>query len=179
MLYSLKSLLDPDVPNNQGMIDPVDHCARWARCERHVPGGRRGARQHVPAHRRRDVRRARPGDPGGRGRRRATARTPRRSSSGTIRATAAIIVYLETLGGGFGGRFTKDGNDGVQVHITNTSNLPVESIEKEYPLLVESYGFVPGLRRRRQISRRARACGASVRPLGHTMTFSAARASVS
>ena len=35
-------------------------------------------------------------------------------------------VYLETLGGGFGGRFTKDGKDGVQVHITNTSNLPVE-----------------------------------------------------
>ena len=51
-------------------------------------------------------------------------------------------VYLETLGGGFGGRFTKDGKDGVQVHITNTSNLPVESIEMEYPLLVESYGFV-------------------------------------
>jgi N-methylhydantoinase B len=28
------------------------------------------------------------------------------------------------------------------VHITNTSNLPVEAIEMEYPLLVESYGFV-------------------------------------
>ena len=28
------------------------------------------------------------------------------------------------------------------MHITNTSNLPVESIEMEYPLLVESYGFV-------------------------------------
>ena len=80
-------------------------------------------------------------------------------------------VYLETLGGGFGGRFTKDGKDGVQVHITNTSNLPVESIEMEYPLLVESYGFVEdsggagkyrgglGLRR-------------VVRPVGHTMTFS-------
>jgi N-methylhydantoinase B len=57
------------------------------------------------------------------------------------------------------------------VHITNTSNLPVESIEMEYPLLVESYGFVEdsggagkyrgglGLRR-------------VVRPVGHTMTFS-------
>ena len=66
-------------------------------------------------------------------------------------------VYLETLGGGFGGRVTKDGKDGVQVHITNTSNLPVESIEMEYPLLVESYGFVAELRRRRPASRRARA----------------------
>ena len=75
-------------------------------------------------------------------------------------------VYLETLGGGFGGRFSKDGKDGVQVHITNTSNLPVESIEMEYPLLVESYGFVAGLRRRRKASRRARAAprGAAGRP---------------
>ena len=57
------------------------------------------------------------------------------------------------------------------MHITNTSNLPVEAIEMEYPLLVESYGLVPdsggagrhrgglGLRR-------------VVRPVGHTMTFS-------
>jgi N-methylhydantoinase B len=34
--------------------------------------------------------------------------------------------------------------DGVQVHITNTSNLPVECLEMEYPLLVEEYGLVPG-----------------------------------
>jgi N-methylhydantoinase B len=51
-------------------------------------------------------------------------------------------VYLETLGGGFGGRATKDGKDGVQVHITNTSNLPVEVIESEYPLFVERYELV-------------------------------------
>ena len=51
-------------------------------------------------------------------------------------------VYLETLGGGFGGRASKDGRDGVQVHITNTSNLPVESIEMEYPLMVHSYRLI-------------------------------------
>ncbi|HUG13553.1 MAG TPA: hydantoinase B/oxoprolinase family protein, partial [Thermomicrobiales bacterium] len=33
--------------------------------------------------------------------------------------------------------------DGVQTHITNTSNLPVESLEVEYPLLVERYELVP------------------------------------
>ena len=27
------------------------------------------------------------------------------------------------------------------MHITNTSNLPVEAIEMEYPLLVESYAW--------------------------------------
>jgi len=52
-------------------------------------------------------------------------------------------VYLETVGGGFGGRAEKDGKDGVQVHLINTSNLPVEAIETEYPLLVEAYELIP------------------------------------
>jgi N-methylhydantoinase B len=30
------------------------------------------------------------------------------------------------------------------VHVTNTSNLPVEALENEYPLLVEEYGLVSG-----------------------------------
>jgi N-methylhydantoinase B len=51
-------------------------------------------------------------------------------------------LYLETLGGGMGARATKDGKDGVQVGITNTSNLPVEAIEQEYPLRVEEYSLV-------------------------------------
>jgi len=51
-------------------------------------------------------------------------------------------VYLETIGGGSGARASKDGLDGVQVHVTNTSNLPVECLEMEYPLLVEEYGLV-------------------------------------
>ena len=32
-----------------------------------------------------------------------------------------------------GARPTKDGLDGVHVHTTNTSNLPVEALEIEYP----------------------------------------------
>jgi N-methylhydantoinase B len=34
--------------------------------------------------------------------------------------------------------------DAVQVHVTNTSNLPVEALEAEYPLLVTEYALVPG-----------------------------------
>ncbi|WP_309066004.1 hydantoinase B/oxoprolinase family protein [Microbacterium sp.] len=52
------------------------------------------------------------------------------------------FVYLETIGGGSGARYNKDGLDGVQVHMTNTSNLPVESLETEYPLMVEAYEFI-------------------------------------
>jgi len=59
--------------------------------------------------------------------------------SGVNPRTGNFYVYLETLGGGFGARAAKDGLDGVQVHITNTSNLPVEGLEPEYPLRVERY----------------------------------------
>ena len=64
--------------------------------------------------------------------------------SGVDPRTGQYYVYLETIGGGSGARAGKDGLDGVQVHITNTSNLPVECLEMEFPLLVEEYGLVEG-----------------------------------
>lgn len=53
------------------------------------------------------------------------------------------FTYYETIGGGFGGRPTADGIDGVQVGMTNTLNTPVESLETEYPLRVDRYAFRP------------------------------------
>ncbi|MBI3826872.1 MAG: hydantoinase B/oxoprolinase family protein [Candidatus Rokubacteria bacterium] len=58
--------------------------------------------------------------------------------------TRRWYVYLETLGGGAGATAEADGLDGVQVHVTNTSNLPVECLELEYPLLVREYALVEG-----------------------------------
>jgi N-methylhydantoinase B len=54
----------------------------------------------------------------------------------------SLWVYLETMGGGNGARAHKDGLDGVHVHTTNTSNLPVEALEIEYPLTVLRYELV-------------------------------------
>jgi len=62
---------------------------------------------------------------------------------GTKSLTGQDFVYVEALGGGMGASSKKDGMDGIQVHITNTSNLPVESMELEYPLRVLRYGLVP------------------------------------
>ena len=56
----------------------------------------------------------------------------------------ALWVYLETMGGGSGARATKDGLDGVHVHTTNTSNLPVEALELEYPLTLVRYELIGG-----------------------------------
>jgi len=55
-----------------------------------------------------------------------------------------LWVYLEAIGGGSGARATKDGLSGVHVHVTNTSNLPVEALEAEYPLLLDAYELVDG-----------------------------------
>jgi N-methylhydantoinase B len=59
-------------------------------------------------------------------------------------ADNALWVYLETIGGGSGARHDKDGLDGVHVHMTNTSNLPVEALELEYPLTLMRYELVDG-----------------------------------
>ena len=55
-----------------------------------------------------------------------------------------LWVYLETIGGGSGARQHKDGLDGVHVHMTNTSNLPVEALENEYPLTLLRYELIDG-----------------------------------
>lgn len=47
-----------------------------------------------------------------------------------------FYVYLETIAGGSGASMHQDGLNGVQVHLTNTSNLPIEALEMEFPLVV-------------------------------------------
>ncbi len=60
------------------------------------------------------------------------------------RADGSPWVYLETIGGGGGARPTADGLSGIHVHMTNTSNLPVEALELEYPLSLLRYELVDG-----------------------------------
>ncbi|QOR70590.1 hydantoinase B/oxoprolinase family protein [Ruania alkalisoli] len=62
--------------------------------------------------------------------------------SGVDPRTGTFYVYGESIGGGLGAGCGGDGLDGVQAHITNTSNLPVESLEAEYPLTVTRYELV-------------------------------------
>jgi len=62
--------------------------------------------------------------------------------SGVDPRSGEFYVYPETIGGGMGARPNKDGLDGVHVHVTNSSNLPIEALETEYPLRVERYELV-------------------------------------
>ncbi len=49
------------------------------------------------------------------------------------------FTYYETIGGGAGASPESDGESGVQVHMTNTKNTPIEALENDYPLIVRAY----------------------------------------
>lgn len=168
--FALKALLDPNVPNNQGIFDAIElqapvgsfvNCVapaavalRANSCQRVVDCVFGALASQIPD--------------------RVVAGTNGANTSavfaGTDPRTGQLYVYLETLGGGMGARATFDGKDGVQVNITNTSNLPVEAIELEYPLRVEEYSLIEdtggagrfrggmGIRR-------------IIRPIGHVCEF--------
>ena len=141
--YSLKAVLDPEVPSNQGLLDvariltrkgsllngsfPAPVAARAHTCQRIIDVCIGALSQALPD----KVVAA------------ANGANTTAVFAGTDPRTGNQYLYLETLGGGMGARPEKDGKDGVQVHITNTSNLPVESIEMEYPLRVHEYSLIP------------------------------------
>lgn len=171
--YALRALLDPDIANNQGIIDCCDIATDRGSivdCVSPAPvAARANTSQRLidmiigalaPAIPDRTV--------GASNGANTTA-----VFSGVNPVTSVPYLYFETLGGGFGGRNDRDGKDGVQVHITNTSNLPIEAIESEYPLRVVSYGFVedsggPGQYRGGGGLRRV------IEPVGHACIFNGA-----
>lgn len=99
--------------------------------------------------------------------------------SGQQPARAGDYVYLETMGGGIGASAMHDGMNAVHVHMTNTSNLPVEALEHEYTLIVDEYALVQdsagaglfrgGLGMARQIQAKRDGIVFSVRSDGHVL----------
>ena len=61
--------------------------------------------------------------------------------SGTDPRSRTYFVNYETLAGGMGARANRDGVDGVRVHASGSSNLPVEALEHAYPFRVERYAL--------------------------------------
>jgi N-methylhydantoinase B len=55
--------------------------------------------------------------------------------------TGAPFTYYETTAGGMGARRGLDGIAGVQTHMTNSLNTPVEALEYAYPLRVHRYAY--------------------------------------
>ena len=61
--------------------------------------------------------------------------------SGTDSVRGRYFVDYENFAGGHGAFCDRDGMDATQVHMSNTSNLPAEVFETEFPLRVECYEF--------------------------------------
>jgi N-methylhydantoinase B len=54
------------------------------------------------------------------------------------------FTYYETAAGGMGARQGIDGISGVQTHMTNSLNTPIEALEYAYPLRVRRYAYRDG-----------------------------------
>jgi N-methylhydantoinase B len=142
--YAVKTVADPTIPPNAGLARPlivtategtVLNCVhpaavngRIAACQRVVDLIHGALAQAVPD--------------------RVIAACSGAVASATFAGeqpgSGELWVYLETIGGGSGARANKDGLHGVHVHMTNTSNLPVEALELEYPLTLLRYELVDG-----------------------------------
>jgi N-methylhydantoinase B len=64
-------------------------------------------------------------------------------SLGGYDAQRRAFVFLEFLVCSWGGRPFADGIDGIASMVVNFSNYPAEIIEREYPLRIEEYAFLP------------------------------------
>jgi N-methylhydantoinase B len=144
LLYALKAVLDPEIPSNAGMVD----CLEFAT----PPGSLVDARfpaavalcTSITSQRIVDVILGA-----------LNQLVPERAMAASTGSMNALIIggvdprtgkgysYVETYGGGQGALRTMDGADGVHTHMTNTSNSPVEMIERAYPLRVLRYALVP------------------------------------
>ena len=63
---------------------------------------------------------------------------------GGLREDGTPFAYYETIAGGMGASRDSDGVSGVQVHMTNTLNTPIEALELAYPIRVERYSLRDG-----------------------------------
>ncbi|MBI4183715.1 MAG: hydantoinase B/oxoprolinase family protein, partial [Proteobacteria bacterium] len=98
--------------------------------------------------------------------------------SGVDPRRGEYFVDYETYAGASGGLADQDGKDAVRVHISGAANLPIESVEQEFPLTVGCYELLPdtggpgafrgGLATRRDIAiwaEQARLAGRGVREI--------------
>jgi N-methylhydantoinase B len=57
-------------------------------------------------------------------------------------ATASYTCFYEALAGGYGGRQASDGPDAVQANGQNTENAPIEETERGYPVQIAQLSLV-------------------------------------
>lgn len=142
--YAVKAVLDPALLPNQGMIDPVRIVAEPGTIASPRPPAAVAARA-VTSNRLCGavfgaLYQALPPAEGMASCNDSTSAT---TVSGWHPKRRTTYVYPESMGGGAGAFADRDGQDAVHVHTVNSTNLPIEAMELEYPLLIDEYALVP------------------------------------
>ena len=141
--YTVKALLDPDVPSNEGIFRPIHTIAPENSLVNASYPAAVAYANSVTCMRIVDVIMG------------AFVKiTPDKicaASTGTMNAlnikgvnpsSNKFYGYIETYAGGWGAMKNMDGLDATHTHMTNTMNAPVEAIEIAYPLMVHKYGII-------------------------------------
>jgi len=144
VFYVVRLLIAEDVPTNSGCLDPVTvvipkGCLLNARRPSPVAGGNVETSQRIVDVLLIALHRAAP------------ERIPA-SSQGTMNnltvggrgSDGVPFTFYETLGGGAGGGPRGAGASGIQTHMTNTLNTPVEALENAFPVRVTKYHLRSG-----------------------------------
>ncbi|MDA1081001.1 MAG: hydantoinase B/oxoprolinase family protein [Gemmatimonadetes bacterium] len=137
-IFVLRSLLDDDVPTNEGISRPVqivtpDDCVLDARWPSAVAAGNVETSQRVT-----DVLFAAFADAG------VPVPAQGQGTMNNITFGGDGWTFYETLGGGQGASARGPGPTAVHVGMSNTRNTPIESLERSYPMEISEYSVRRG-----------------------------------
>jgi N-methylhydantoinase A/oxoprolinase/acetone carboxylase beta subunit/N-methylhydantoinase B/oxoprolinase/acetone carboxylase alpha subunit len=141
--YALRTVTDPTIPMNEGCFEPVDvFVPEGTLLNPHRPAAVSGGNVETSTRNADVVLEALA--------KAAPDRVPA-CSGGTMSNVMLggtngneTWAFYETNGCGMGARPAADGIDGIQCHMTNTLNTPIEAIERDYPLRIVRYEFASG-----------------------------------
>lgn len=137
-MFVLRTLLDDDVPTNEGIARPItivtpDNCVLDARWPSAVAAGNVETSQRVT-----DLIFAALADAG------IGVPAQGQGTMNNITFGGSGWTFYETLGGGQGASAKGPGPSAVHVGMSNTRNTPIESLERSYPIAITEYSVRRG-----------------------------------
>ncbi len=137
-LFVLRSLLDDDVPTNEGIARPIvittpDDCCLAARAPAAVAAGNVEMSQRIT-----DLLFSALDAAG------VAVPAQGQGTMNNVTFGGAGWTFYETLGGGQGASAKGPGPDAVHVGMSNTRNTPIESLERAYPIEIARYAIRRG-----------------------------------
>jgi N-methylhydantoinase B len=137
-LFVLRTLLDDDVPTNEGIARAIsivtpDDCLINAKWPSAVAAGNVETSQRVT-----DLLFAALADAG------VAVPAQGQGTMNNITFGGDGWTFYETLGGGQGASARGPGPSAVHVGMSNTRNTPIESLERSYPIIIDGYAIRRG-----------------------------------